>query len=192
MENNLALTFAPLTPQHWDAFETLFGERGACGGCWCMWFRVPNKEFEGQKGLGNKAAMYEIVHSGRIPGILAFHNNEAVGWCSVAPREEFSRLQRSRILQPVDELPVWSVVCLFVRKDYRRKGVSTQLLQSAIDYVKSRGGSIVEGYPVDAKGETIPDAFAYYGLASSFLQAGYEEVARRSEIRPIMRYVIQK
>lgn len=188
-ESELQLSFAPLTTQNWDAFEQLFGKRGACGGCWCMWFRLSNDDFKRQKGDANKSAMRSLVEAGRIPGILAFHGDVPVGWCSVSRRQEFPRLQRSRILKAIDEQPVWSIVCFFIAREYRGKGVSTCLLEEAIAFVKAQGGTIIEGYPLEPK-QKVPDLFAYYGLASSFQKAGFVEVARRSAGRPIMRYVI--
>ena len=182
--------FHPLTPDRWPDFERLFGKRGATGGCWCMWWRLTAREFSARKGEGNRRSMRAIVRSGRIPGILAYHRGEVVGWCSVAPREEFPRLERSRILKPVDDKPVWSVVCFFVTKPHRRTGVGLGLLKAAIKHVKHAGGEIVEGYPVDPKKGSTPDVFAYHGLAGMFARAGFTEVARRSETRPVMRYVI--
>ena len=120
---NDALEFRPLTPERWADFESLFGKRGACGGCWCMWFRVSRKEFETQKGAGNRKAMKATVDSGVVPGLLAYHEDRPVGWCSVAPRQDYPRLEGSRILKPVDDQPAWSIVCLFVAKSQRGKGV---------------------------------------------------------------------
>jgi GNAT superfamily N-acetyltransferase len=185
---DFSLEFHTLTLERWDDFEQLFGPRGACGGCWCMWWRLRHKDFEAQKGEGNRKAMREIVASGRVPGILAYHDGSPVGWCSVAPRKEFPRLERSRILKPVDDQEVWSIVCLFVAKRHRRMGVSTRLISAAVEYVRKHGGRLVEGYAVDPKKDKIPDAFAFHGLASSFRNAGFKEVIRRSETRPIMRY----
>jgi len=179
-----------LKPERWADFEELFGEHGAAGGCWCMWWRLTGKEFDAQKGEGNRMAMKAIVDSGHVPGILAYHEGHPVGWCSVAPREEFPRLERSRMLKPVDGEPVWSVVCFFIAKSYRRRGVAGRLLQAALDYVRDCGGSIVEGYPVEPEKSGMPDLFAYPGLASMFRSAGFKEVTRRSETRPMMRYVI--
>ncbi len=188
---SVSLTFHPLTPERWDDLEKLFGERGAAGGCWCMWWRLAAKDFNSQKGEGNRRAMKAIVHSGRVPGILAYHEGQPVGWCSVAPREEFPRLDRSRLLKRVDGQAVWSVVCLFVSKPYRRKGVSEALLRAAVDYARSQGCRILEGYAVEPKSDSTPDLFGYHGLASAFRKVGFKEVARRSPTRPIMRYVIR-
>ena len=183
------LEFHPVTPDRWKDFETLFGERGACGGCWCMWWRLKRSDFEKQKGQGNKKAMKKIISSGQVPGILAYSDDIPVAWCSIAPRETFSALERSRILKPVDDKPVWSIVCFFVAKPLRKKGVTIKLLQAAVLYAKEQGARIVEGYPVEPKKGKTADVFAYTGLASAFLKAGFKEVARRSETRPIMRYI---
>jgi GNAT superfamily N-acetyltransferase len=186
------LEFYPLTAKRWTDFEKLFGKRGACGGCWCMWWRLKRSEFELQKGEGNRKAIKRIVDSGVVPGILAYANNQVVAWCSVAPREAYPTLERSRTLKRVDDKPVWSIVCFFVAKPFRGRGITGKLLTAAIEYVRKQGGKIVEGYPVEPKEDKIPDAFAYTGLASAFRKAGFVEVARRSERRPIMRYIIKE
>ncbi len=183
--------FHSLTPARWKDFESLFGERGACGGCWCMWFRFANAEFERRKGAGNKRAMKALVRKGVVPGILAYWGREPVGWCAVAPRSEYTRLERSRILQPLDDEPVWSVVCFFIHKEHRDRGLTVALLRAAARHVKQRGGTVLEGYPVDPK-DQMPPAFAYHGLASAFTEAGFEECARRSPTRPIMRYYLEQ
>ena len=185
---SIELSFQPLTTNQWDDFVSLFGERGACGGCWCMLWRLSKKQFESQKGDGNKRAMKAIVDSAEVPGILAYHNTKAIGWCAIAPRSSFPALARSRILQPIDDSPCWSVACLFVDRPYRKKSVSTELLQAATEYAKSQGAELVEGYPVEPKSEKdIPPAFAWTGIPKAFVRAGFREVARRSPTRPIMR-----
>ncbi len=184
------LEFYALSAQRWEDLERLFGARGASGGCWCMWWRLRRSEYERQKGQGNRAALKDIVDSGEIPGILAYAEGQPVGWCSVAPRERFPVLERSRVLKRIDEEPVWSVVCLFVSKSFRRKGVTVELLKAAVKYVEEHGGKVVEGYPVEPREGQMPDAFAWTGLASSYRKAGFREQLRRSETRPIMRYEI--
>lgn len=185
-----ALQIRPLTAGRWTDLENLFGDRGACGGCWCMYWRITRKEYEKQKGAGNRKAFRALVEAGKATGLLAYSGGEAVGWCAVGPRESFSKLERSRILKPVDEQPVWSITCLFVDKTHRRQGVSEALLSAATDYARSQGAGIVEGYPVEPKKEKAPDAFVFTGLASAFRQAGFHEVLRRSETRPIMRRLL--
>jgi GNAT superfamily N-acetyltransferase len=185
------LTFFPLSAERWGDLEGLFGERGASGGCWCMWWRLKRSEYEQHKGEGNRLALKKIVDSGEIPGILAYDaEGQPVGWCSVAPREHFPVLARSRVLKRIDDKPVWSIVCLFVSKPFRHKGVTLELLNAAVEYVRESGGKIVEGYPVEPKKDQMPDVFAWTGLASSYCKAGFTEQLRRSETRPIMRYEI--
>jgi GNAT superfamily N-acetyltransferase len=183
-----ALEYHPLTPERWKDLETLFGARGACGGCWCMWWRLARSEFNRGKGAANRRAMKRIVDSGEIPGILAYAGDEPVAWCAVAPRERFGGLARSRILARVDERPVWSIVCFFVAKPWRRRGVTSRLIEAAAKYARKQGARLVEGYPVAPRKGEMPDAFAYTGLPSAFEQAGFREVLRRSPTRPIMRF----
>jgi len=183
----LALTFQPLTAERWPDLEALFGARGACGGCWCMTWRMTRVEYERNKGEANRRAFQEIVQSGEPVGLLAYVGAEPVCWCAIAPRADFPTLDRSRILKRVDDAPVWSVVCFFVKRGYRRQGVSTQLPRAAVDFAAARGAKIVEGYPVEPRKAEMPPVFAWTGLAASFRQAGFVEVERRSETRPIMR-----
>lgn len=183
---NARLEFHPLTLDRWDDLVRLFGPNGACAGCWCMWWRVPAKEFNAKKGRGNRAALRRLAASGEPPGILAYSGGEPVGWCAVGPREAFPRLEGSRLLKRVDDEEVWCVPCLFVARAWRRRGVSTALARAAVRYVASRGGRVVEAYPKDAASEQA-DAFVWTGLASTFERAGFTEVARRSPTRPIMR-----
>ena len=187
---SLKLEFHPVTPKRWSDFETLFGEKGACGGCWCMLWRLTRQEFDQQKGEANRQAMQTIVSSGEIPGLLAYSEKQPVAWCSVAPRENFPALERSRVLKKIDDEPVWSISCFFIRKDFRKQGLSVRILEAAVDYVKKQGGKIVEGYPVEPKKGKTADVFAWTGLASFFKKAGFVECARRSETRPIMRFFI--
>ncbi len=179
----------PLTLDRWPDLEKLFGSRGACGGCWCMFWRLPRARFVKQKGARNKAAFRRIVNSGPPPGLLGYRNGEPVAWCALAPRDAYPVLDRSRILKRVDERPVWSIVCLFVDKRFRRSGVATRMIDVAKAYARTRGAAILEAYPVEPKTGKTPDIFAWTGFASSFRRTGFEEVARRSPTRPIMRCV---
>ena len=129
-----------------------------------------------------------MTENGEIPGLIAYIKDDPVAWCSIAPRENFQALDRSRILKRVDDKPVWSIVCFFVSKPYRRKGISLNLIKAAVDYARGQQAGIVEGYPIDPKKENSPDVFVYTGLFSAFKKAGFVEVCRRSETRPIMRY----
>lgn len=182
--------FHPLTLERWADFETLFGPRGACGGCWCMLWRLNRTEFERQKGDGNKRAMQALVAAGVTPGILAYHGGQPIGWCAVAPRADYPALERSRVLKPIDDTPVWSISCLFVAKGWRNRGVSVALLKAAVEHVRRQGGKVVEGYPVEPRKARMPDVFAWTGVPAAFRRAGFVEAALGSATRPIMRWEI--
>ncbi|MCX6069971.1 MAG: GNAT family N-acetyltransferase [Chloroflexi bacterium] len=177
----------PVTPERWDDLVELFGPRGACAGCWCMYFRLSRAEFERRQGASNRRALHRLVSTGRVPGLIACVDGVPAGWVALAPREEYPLLSRSRILQPVDDTPVWSVVCFFTARAYRRQGVTEALLHQASGFAKRWGARWLEGYPVDPGRGSLPDTFAYHGLAAAFRRAGFREVARRSATRPIMR-----
>ena len=181
------MTVRPLTTANWSDFEQLFGPRGACGGCWCMYWRIRRTEFQKGKGEGNRRAMRRIVAAGEAPGLLAYEDGAPVAWIALGPRERFPVLENSRILKRVDQRPVWSIVCLFVARPWRRKGLASLLIAAARDYARSRGAEVVEAYPVEPAQGKIADVFAWTGFASSFHAAGFVEVARRSPARPIMR-----
>lgn len=149
--------------------------------------RLSRKEYERGKGEGNRRALKKLVDSGEVPGVLGYLDGKPVGWCAIEPRERFSSLARSRLFQPVDAVPVWSIVCLFVEKTRRGKGLSSKLIEGAVRYAKTRGARVIEAYPVEPKKDPMPAVFAYAGLASAYRKAGFREVARRSETRPIVR-----
>ena len=183
----MTFTFLPLTVATWNDLVELFGHKGACGGCWCMYWRLKAADYNNQKGEGNKKSMKELLKKSS-PGVIAYVKNNAVGWCAVAPRDEYIRLETSRILKPVDDKKVWSVSCFFITKEFRRKGLSVTLLKAAIDFAISKGATIVEGYPTEPTTGRMADAFAWTGITATFQKAGFKEVERRSKGRPIMRY----
>lgn len=180
----------PATAERWADLEALFGLRGACGGCWCMWWRQTAQEYNALKGTANRDALRRIVEGGQPPGLLAYANGKAIGWCALAPRTVYTRLERTRILKPVDDTPVWSIVCFFVAKVWRRRGVTRALLQAAIDHARTQGAVALEAYPVDPPQGRTPDVYAYSGIASTFRALGFHEAARRSPTRPIMRLAL--
>ncbi|MDP2949894.1 MAG: GNAT family N-acetyltransferase [Chloroflexota bacterium] len=183
------LQFHPATAERWRDLERLFGEHGADGGCWCMWWRLTRSQFGQQVGEKNKEALKAIVDSGEIPGLLAYAAGEPIAWCSVAPREAYPALERSRTLKRVDDAPVWSVVCFFVAKAFRRQGIMVPFLRASVEYARKHGAKIVEGYPVEER-VRLSGSEGYMGVVSAFRKAGFVEVLRRSETRPVMRYLV--
>jgi GNAT superfamily N-acetyltransferase len=178
--------FLPLTPDRWPDFESLLGESGGDEGCWCMWWRIPRSRWMEQRGDENRRAIKRIVESGEVPGILAYVDAEPVGWCSVAPREAFPTLNRSRSLGRVDSEPVWSIVCFYVAPAQRGSGLMASLLAGARDHAVSQGARVVEAYPREPEGLAPPQA--YMGVVPAFRKAGFVEVLRRSSRQPIMRW----
>ena len=181
------LRFAPLKPDLWPDLQRLFGANGACGGCWCMWWRLGHTEFKQKKGAPNRRAFRRLVDSGAVPGILAYAGNDPVGWCAVEPRAAYPRFAVSRNLKPVDDQPVWSVTCFFVARPFRRQGVTVQLLEAAKKHARKHGARILEGYPIEPGGGTVPAAFAWTGFVPAFRAAGFAEALRRSPRQPIVR-----
>jgi len=186
------LNYKPVTPDRWNDFEKLFGQRGACGGCWCMTWRLLKAQFDFQKGDQNKKAMKDIIKNGRVPGVMAYHKTEPIGWCSIEPREYFPRLAMARTLRPIDDKPVWSISCLFIAKDYRKQNIAVDLVKAAVKYAKTQKANIVEAYPYDltAKDAPLPDPFVWTGVIQIYSKAGFKEAARFSKTRPIMRKYI--
>ncbi|HKJ51609.1 MAG TPA: GNAT family N-acetyltransferase [Gammaproteobacteria bacterium] len=183
--------FRPLGRDNWADFEKLFGERGGSGGCWCMLWRLSPADFEAGKGDCNRKAIRRLAESARSPGILAYVGGDAVGWCALAPREDYPGLARSRVLKPVDERPVWSVSCFYIDRAWRRRGISVALLDAAVEFARGQGAKIVEGYPVEPAKQNYPAVFAWTGTAQTFRRAGFEECLRRSPTRPIMRRSVE-
>ncbi len=180
----MKLTIRPLTPDLWPALEDLFGENGACNGCWCMYWRI-GSAYRQRPREKNKAAFREVVRRGPPPGLLAFDGDLGVGWCQLTPREALPWLDRVWRLKRVDEVPVWSLSCLYVRKGYRRQGVTSALIAAALKAAKRAKAPALEAYPFDA--DESPSATGT-GYASTFARLGFKVVARRIPARPVMRH----
>ena len=182
------LTILPLTELTWKAFEDLFGENGACAGCWCMFWHLKRSDFDSQKGTNTRQMMADRVARGEIPGLLAFLGEQAIGWVAVEPRSAYLALERSRSLAAVDDLPVWSIPCFFVDRKYRKQGLTTWLIGEAAKYAFEHGAPAVETYPVIYEGGKTSDTFYYTGKTTAFEKAGFTEVARPSKTKTIMRF----
>jgi GNAT superfamily N-acetyltransferase len=179
----------PLTPETWADLEALFDLPGGSmvRGCWCMYYRKSGRvPVNAIAGVDNKRQLCELVDAGAVPGLVGYVDGSPAGWTSLGPRKDYAKLQRSRIMKPVDDLDVWSVVCTYVAKRYRSQGVQHQLLQAAIRYAREHAVRILEAYPVD-KPERSHDAFMFFGSRTLYERAGFTEVARRSPTRVVMR-----
>jgi GNAT superfamily N-acetyltransferase len=186
----------PASAERWADIETLFGAHGAFSGCWCMYWRVRHTEFNQIKGEGAREALKALTAAPIAPGVLAYLDGQPAGWCSIAPRENYLALERSRILKPVDDQPVWSVVCFYVPRKFRQQGMMTALLRGAVSYAQKHVAKIIEGYPTDMQaplleGKHLTGYHGFMGIAAAFREAGFVEVATAAEgTQLIMRYTI--
>jgi GNAT superfamily N-acetyltransferase len=172
------LEIVPLTPDRWDDVAALFSEGGDPKSCWCMFWRIRSKDWSFANVAATRDGFHRLVDEARdpAPGLLAYRGDRAVGWVSVAPRDDYERLTNSRVRPKIDDLPVWSVVCFVVSKSERRQGLTTQLLDAATTYAVDHGAPGLEAYPVDAGDGRVPAALGYTGLLSTFVAAGFRVV----------------
>lgn len=180
------ISVKPLTTATWPDFERLFGPNGACAGCWCTWWRLSSTDFRKFSKDEKKNLLRTLVQSGKIPGLMAYLDDIPVGWVSVAPREEFLLLERSKKLARVDDQPVWSINCFFIERHHRRAGLTRLLIDEAVKFAAANGANIVEAYPIDVH-DKVSSSRLYYGHADTFRKAGFVEVARRDPVQPVMR-----
>jgi GNAT superfamily N-acetyltransferase len=181
----------PVTRDRWSDLVELFGRPGAsiARGCFCMYYRKTGGSGVGP-GAENRRAMRALVDRGIVPGLIGYQNGRPVGWISLGPREDYAKLQRSPVMKPVDDKPVWSIVCFFVDSKARGQGVSEKLLKAAIAYARSQGARLLEAYPVDKEEPSHAD-FMWFGAKTMYDRAGFKEVARRKETRPVVRRALR-
>lgn len=178
----------PLAKDRWSDLVELFNRpRGSIvRHCWCMYYRKTGG-FVGP-AEANKKALKSLVDHGSVPGLIGYEDGRPVGWVSLSPREDYAKLRRSPVMKPVDDKPVWSIVCFFVDSKARGRGICEALLKGAVDYARSQGARLVEAYPVDKKEKSWT---MWFGAKSMFDRAGFREVARRKETRPVMRKALR-
>jgi GNAT superfamily N-acetyltransferase len=188
----MTLVVRPLTPSRWPDLEALFAARGCsvARGCWCMYYRVSGKGGLTRPGDGRrrtaKDALKALASADPPAGLLGYRGKTPVGWISLGPRQDFAKLQKSPVMKPVDDRPVWSIVCFVVPSEYRKQGVARELLEGAIAFARKRGVELLESYPVDKEQPSAADA-SWFGSQRMFDDAGFDEVARRRPDRPVMR-----
>ena len=196
------LDIKPLTPDRLPDLASLFEQGGDPKWCWCAYFRIRGFDFSSGGKARHRAVMEqaaeETAAGGRAPGLVAYHDGEAVGWVSVGPRTDYERLAYSKVLAPVDDKPVWLIVCFVVGRRSRGQGVANAMLDAAIDYARDHGAKMLEAYPVElAEGERIGAGEAYKGTLAMFERAGFKVVDRRqwnasTPVRPIVRRALRR
>jgi GNAT superfamily N-acetyltransferase len=182
----IAVTFNPLSEATWPDLQVLFGLKGACGGCWCMTPRLPAKLYNECKGEKNKQLLHNLIRDGQPLGIIAYHEKTPIGWCSVSPKDNLLSMKPSRLMNHTETKNVWSVVCLFIAKEFRRKGISSLLISGAVEYAFNNGADHVEAYPSIPKIKSMPDVFAWMGIEASYKKAGFRLLKKLSDSRVIM------
>ena len=191
----MRLDIQPLTPQRWNDVVTLF-ERPGCSiarGCWCMFYRESGKSVVPTNlslREARKRSLKKLVDRGVIPGLLGYRDGQPVGWISLGPRDDYARLARSPVMKPVDDKPVWSVVCFVVDPKLRHQGVAAALLNGALKWARDNKVNLVEAYPVDKSTRAADDAM-WFGAKSMYDNAGFVEVARRKPARPVVRKTLR-
>ena len=189
----MKLEVHPLTKDRWADLAELFGRRGASipGACWCMFYRRTG----GGQGVGraeaNRAALRSLVNRGVVPGLIGYEDGRPVGWISLGPREDYPKLRRSPVMKPVDDKPVWSIVCFFVDREARGRGATRALLKAGIDYARSHGATLLEAYPVDKPERSHAD-WMWFGPKSLYDRERFREVARRKDTRPVVRRRVRR
>ncbi len=154
-----------------------------------MYYRLKRKDFvAGKQDQGNKKAMKKLAWAGRPVGVIGSIAGEPVAWCAFAPREDFSRIENSRVHKRIDDEPVWSIPCFFVAKGFRNRGISVMMLEAIIRYARKNRIRIIEAYPLIPTKGKLPDAFAWVGFYKSFARAGFEIVDHASKNRPMVRF----
>jgi GNAT superfamily N-acetyltransferase len=187
----MKITIRPLTPDRWPDLEAVFEARGCsiARGCWCMYYRESGRQ-DWPAGVTPRAVRKErlrvLASADPPPGLIGYRGKVPVGWVTLGPRSDYAKLQRSPVMKPVDDLPVWSIVCFVVPAQYRHQGVAAALLEGAVRYARRRGARILEAYPIDKSGPARDD-WLWHGAMSMYGKAGFVEVARRRPERPVVR-----
>ena len=171
----------PLTAATWEALAALFREGGDPRMCWCQFWRLRSRDFAPLKVPQLRERLHEQADSDLPPGLVALEGDRAVGWTSVAPRDDYQRVVHSKVIPKIDDRPVWSIVCFAISRAARQRGIAQALLDGAVAFARSRGATALEAYPLDLEpGEQVNPNAAYTGTLSMFERAGFRVVADRA------------
>jgi GNAT superfamily N-acetyltransferase len=170
----MAFDTRPLTPDRVDDFATVANPNRRPSHCWCLSHRLSAREITELGGGSREAAFRALCARENPPGVIGYDDGEPVGWCSIGPRSENTRLTQSRLIRPLDDVPVWSIICVVIRGGHRRRGYTTPLINGAVEYAATRGAPAVESYPVDPGSGRIDLTMAFVGTRAMFANAGFE------------------
>lgn len=165
----------PVTPDRFDDFVDVVNKNRRANHCWCLSHRLTAGEIAELGDGSRERAMRRLCERENPPGVVTYLDGEPVGWCNIGPRSEITRLARSRLIRPIDDVPVWSIICVIVRPGHRRQGVTQHLIEGAVEYAGSRAAPAVEAYPVDPPGR-MDLTMAFVGTRTMFERAGFRVV----------------
>ncbi len=181
----------PLTEETFEDFADVVNPTRRANHCWCLSHRLPARQIEELGGGDRGEAMRRLSRSGPAPGVVTYRDGEPVGWCSVSPRTAMPLVERSRLIRPVDDVPVWCITCLVVRTGHRRQGVVGHLLEGAVAHAAEQGAPAVEAYPVDPEGR-MDTTMAFVGTVAMFAAAGFRQVGTTDAVASRMPRVVMR
>ncbi|MDO5696773.1 MAG: GNAT family N-acetyltransferase [Dermatophilus congolensis] len=187
----------PVTPDRFEDFADVINPNRRVTHCWCTSHRLRTKDIEELGGPGaledgvRERAMRALCERDIPPGVVTYLDGTPVGWCNIGPRADIPRLAGSKLIRPVDDVPVWSIVCVVVRGGHRKKGVTGHLIEGAVEFAASHGAPAVEAYPVDPPGR-MDTTMAFVGTRSMFEKAGFEVIGTTDAVASKMPRLVMR
>lgn len=184
----------PASPDRFADVEHALTGGGDGGSCWCQWWMLRSAEFEATPRDERRDLLRRDLHADPPSGLVAYVDGVPAGWVKVSPRPDQPRLAHTRNVpkspEPLDDPTVWAITCFVVRREFRRNGLSAQLLDAAVAHASAHGARVVEGYPVDTATTRASSNALYHGTLSTFTDAGFVVVARPTPSRPIVSLIL--
>lgn len=180
----------PATPERFEHLADVINPNRRATHCWCLSHRLGARDIA-ELGDDRESAMRALCARRIPPGVLTYRDDVPVGWCHISPRADIPRLVTSQLIRPVDEVPVWSILCLVVRGGHRKQGVVGHLIDGALDWARSQGAPAVEAYPVDPPGR-MDTTMAFVGTRSMFERAGFEVIGTTDAVASKMPRLVMR
>lgn len=165
----------PVTPDRFEDFADVVNRTRRATHCWCLSHRLGTKQIDELGGGSREQAMRRLCEREHPPGVVTYRDGVPVGWCSISPRAEIPRLANSKLIRPIDDVAVWSIICVVVRTGHRRQGVTAAMIEGAVAYAAAQGAPAVEAHPVDPPGR-MDTTMAFVGARAMFERQGFEVV----------------